>query len=225
MQRKTSFFCNTMHFFQFLCIRSIDLTTIVRFNIGCGFEKDIAGGTIYYGKKSDNRKRIQDDFIFCASLSILLFFTDIIWYGGSVHHRTVQRNGKHDRCRKWQSGHAHADRHDCRSGDGFHRHDRSRRRCQTQGGNRKNCWKLRDLVHGIFHLLNDRFVAACKTDRIADSDSDRGDRRFDPVPDNLLYRNSVYYSIQYHRFDLPWYGRFEKSDVFYRDRLRSKYRA
>lgn len=59
----------------------------------------------------------------------------------------------------------------------------------------KNSWELRNLIHGTFHHIDDCSVAACKTDRVTDSDTGRSNRGFDPVPDNLLYRNSVYYSL------------------------------
>lgn len=72
MQYNT-FLCIKSLFFLILCITGIDLTIVVGFNIGCVVEKDFAGGFIYYGKKSDNRKRIQDDFIFCASISFSYF--------------------------------------------------------------------------------------------------------------------------------------------------------
>lgn len=59
----------------------------------------------------------------------------------------------------------------------------------------KTVGKLRNLIHGTFHRIDDCSVAACKTDRVTDSDTGRSNRGFDPVPDDLLYRNSVYYSL------------------------------
>ena len=43
------------------------------------------------------------------------------------------------------------------------------------------------------------------------------------ISDDLLYRYSIYYSVQYYQFYFPGNGRFQKPDVFYRDCLYGKY--
>ena len=43
------------------------------------------------------------------------------------------------------------------------------------------------------------------------------------IADDLLYRYSIYYSVQYYQFYFPGNGRFQKPDVFYRDCLYGKY--
>ena len=44
---------------------------------------------IYNGEEPYDRKCAKDDGVLCTALSIILFSTDIIWNGGSVHHRAV----------------------------------------------------------------------------------------------------------------------------------------
>ena len=44
---------------------------------------------IHNGEEPYDRKCAKDDGIFCTALSIILFSTDSIRDGGSVHHRAV----------------------------------------------------------------------------------------------------------------------------------------
>ena len=48
---------------------------------------------------------------------------------------------------------------------------------------------------GIAIILYDRITGGSQTDRQCDVDTGRGSRRNDPLSDNLLYRDSFYYSL------------------------------
>lgn len=50
-------------------------------------------------------------------------------------------------------------------------------------------------VHGNCDHTYDRITGGSQTDRQCDVDTGRGSRRNDPLSDNLLYRDSFYYSL------------------------------
>ena len=63
----------------------------------------------------------------------------------------------------------------------------------------------------------------CPSDRSFNRNTGTGYSGKYPVSDDLLYRYSIYYSVQYYQFYFPGNGRFQKPDVFYRDCLYGNY--
>ena len=92
--------------------------------------------------------------------------------------------------------------------------------------------RLEDAAHAIGNTITLFMIVAvsysrafilCPSDRSFHWNTGRGYSGKYPVSDNLLYRYSIYYSVQYYEFYFPGNGRFQKPDVFYRDCLYGKY--
>ena len=180
-------------------------------------------GELNFGEKFNIEQCPENDHLFCTAISFILFFTNVIWNGRSFYCRTVLWSRQYHSSRKWQSGYAYADCDYCRSCHGDNGGDRS---CSGWKKTGRCCPCDREYDHFIYDRcsgLYSRTFMLCPSDRSFHRNTGTGYSGKYPVSDDLLYRYSIYYSVQYYQFYFPGNGRFQKPDVFYRDCLYGKY--
>ena len=165
---------------------------------------------IYNGEEPYDRQCAKDNGVFCAALSFILFSANIIWDGGSVHHRTVLWQGcrGHNSGCKWISGHAHAHSYSggtCYGNNCCHRKSSGGEEASgCTGGHRKYSHHLHDNI-SIAYSNAAHFY---KSNSCSYGYPRGGCQRNHGLSDSLLYRNSIYNSIQRDKLDIQRTRRF-----------------
>ena len=176
-------------------------------------------------QEHDNRQCREEHRVFLAAILLLVFPADALRHGRPLHHRPVRGSGEHHGCFDWQSGHAHADRHDCGASDGHDCYDctgcrRGGPPAHPQGHRHDGCAVLRRLTRA-----GRAAGRAARRNHQRHGNTDRGCIWHTVVSPHLLLRHPTHHRLQHHRIHLPRPRRRQESDVLRRSGLPLQHRT